>query len=271
MAAEPADRYPHAEGLVRDLERYAGRHRVLRRAAISATVFLAVLLAALAWPRDGRHAAAPLRIEMIEIRHYRDDPSQGTLLLGTIGNDSSSCRFDDIVRIRARLSAPAYMYLVALHPNGQTQLYYPESENNQPPLSGELIYPPGAEDYSPLTDGTGQEVFVLIVSVQPLPPFREWLARSGELPWRPTSEDFGGVWHYDGHEFEQLGPEERSLPRKPTKSVPAAFAEACRKLASRPGVHSIQAWAFPVRAKTLLEGLQNSQLNNDMRKSLGDR
>lgn len=249
MAAEPADRYPDAEGLARDLERYAGRHRGLRRAAISAVILLAILLAALAWPRDGAQVAVPLRIETMEIRHYRDDPSQGTLLLGTVGNDSSACWFDDIVRIRAKLSAPAYMYLVALHPNGQTQLYYPENESKQPRRSGELTYPPGGEDYSPLTDGTGQQVFVLVVSEQPLPPFREWLDRMGELPWRPTPADSGGVWHYDGHSFERLGPEERSHPRKPATSVPAAFAETCRELASRPGVHSIQAWAFPVRAK----------------------
>jgi serine/threonine protein kinase len=257
MAAAPADRHPDAASLARDLDRYVQGHRRARLvvALIAVTVpLMGLLLGLLGRDRDrngdrDRTAPATPRIEALEIRHYRDDPVQGPLLIGLIGADSQHCWFDDAVRVRARLSAPAYGYLIALHPNGQTQLYYPENETTPPRRFLELSYPAGAELYSPLTDGTGLQAFALVVTEQPLPPYREWIDRGGALPWRPAGSDAEGVWRYDGRSFERLDPGQRSNPRRLAAPAPPFFVEACRSLATRPEVRSIQAWAFPVRPK----------------------
>jgi serine/threonine protein kinase len=247
MAAAPADRHPDAASLARDLERYVQGFR--RSRLVVALIALAVPLLALLLGLPWFQPAAPPRIEALEIQQYRDDPVQGPLLLGIVGADSQHCWFDDAVRIRARLSAPGYGYLIALHPNGQTQLYYPESETTPPRRFLELNYPAGAELYSPLTDGTGWQGYALIVTEQPLPPYKEWINRGGALPWRPAGSSAEGVWRYDGRSFERLDPGQRSEPRRLAAPAPSSFAEACRSLAARPEVRSIQAWAFPVRPK----------------------
>jgi hypothetical protein len=179
----------------------------------------------------------------MELEHSR---GHGSWILGTIGvDDTSDCLFDDEVRIRARLSAPAYCYLIALHPNGSTQLYYPEGEAAEatpPPLSDRLSYPFG-KNRSPLTDGVGLQAYVLVASREPLPPYREWNARLGNLPWGATQSD--GIWHYDGQQYERL-PKRRSQPRPATSDVPAPFESTCGALAKVPGIDAIDAWAFPV-------------------------
>ena len=59
------------------------------------------------------------------------------------------------------------------------------------------------QDYFTLNDGVGLQAFVLVASQKPLPPYGEWKARVGPLPWRSTSD--GGIWRYDGQWFEPLG------------------------------------------------------------------
>jgi hypothetical protein len=178
--------------------------------------------------------------------HSRDGRAT---LLGTIGgSDTSACRLDDEVRIRARLTAPAYCYLIALHPDGSTELYYPEGEAGEatpPPLSDRLSYPVG-ENVSPLTDGVGLQAYVLVASREPLPAYSAWKARLGDLPWGHIKAD--GIWHYDGQRYEQLALR-RSVPRPTAVAVPAPFKSTCDALAKVPGIHAIDAWAFPVRSK----------------------
>jgi hypothetical protein len=177
----------------------------------------------------------------MELEHMQG----GSPSLGMIGlDDISDCREDDDVRIHARLSAPAYFYLIALHPNGSTQLYYPSDEATPPPISDRLSYPLGDET-SPLTDGVGLQGYVLIASRRSLPAYSEWKSRLGDLAWTGTKAE--GVWHYDGEQFERL-PKRRSNPR-PGVEVPISFASACRILARVPDVDAIDAWAFPVLPK----------------------
>jgi predicted Ser/Thr protein kinase len=262
MAAEPADRFASAEAFQRALRRHLHRPKAL--AAAAGLAMLALLIAqALAWPRPWSSPPAPstatirldrapvappvpVRIEGMELTHSRGD---GATDLGTIGvDDASDCLFNDEVRIRARLSGPAYCYLIALHPDGSTQLYYPEGDAGEatpPPLSDRLSYPAGT-NLSPLTDGVGLQAYVLVASRQRLPAYREWKARLGDLPWGQTRAE--GVWHYDGQQFEPRS-RRRSVPRPAGVAVPAPFAAACRALRQAPGIDAIDAWAFPVRSK----------------------
>lgn len=257
LAADPAQRYASAAELRQALRRY--RRRPLIRAAASGLTLLAALaLQAWVWPLPWSHrpvpaagttttapppTPVPVRVERMELHHLRGDGA--TSLLGTIGkDDTSDCIADDDVRIRARLTATAYCYLIALHPDGSTQLYYPGSEATPPPLSDRLSYPLGS-DLSPLTDGVGLQAFVLIASRRPLPAYSAWKAQLGNLSWAGTQAE--GVRHYDGDQFERL-PKRRSSPR-PSADAPTAFASACRALARVPGVDAIDAWAFPVLPK----------------------
>jgi serine/threonine-protein kinase len=223
------------------------RRLTLAAASIAAVAALAVMIVP-----DGRRgkptgpavSPLPVRIERMEVTHSRGD---GTTILGTIGvDDTSVCLFNDEVRIRASLSAPAYCYLIALHPDGSTQLYYPEGEagvTTPPPLSDRVSYPLG-NNLSPLTDGMGLQAFVLVASRRQLPAYKEWEARLGNLPWGVTKAE--GIWHYDGLQYERRSPKRRSDPRPSAAAVPAPFASACRALARGPGIDAIEAWAFPV-------------------------
>jgi serine/threonine protein kinase len=252
MAEEPTDRQRDAEALAGELDRYVKGYPRSRLAVALIAAAIPPLALITGLPRLKEQSAAsiaPIRIDAMEIHHYRDDPAQGPVLIGIVGTDRQYCLLNDAVRIRAKLSTPAYGYLVALHPNGQTELYYPQSQSTPAPPFSELSYPSAADLYSPLTDGAGLQAFALIVTDRPLPPYREWIDRGGDLPWGPTGSIAEGVWRFDGRSFERLDPELRSQPRQFTVPAPALFARACRSLAARPEVRAIQAWAFPVRAK----------------------
>jgi serine/threonine protein kinase len=246
MAADPARRYATAAELGQALWRYHPRPLSTATVLGLATLVL-LLIQALAWPRPWSSASPrpplPVRIEQMVLTHSRQD---GSTTLGTIGvDDTSVCLFNDEVRIHARLNAPAYCYLIALHPNGSTQLYYPEGvagEVTPPPLSDQVSYPLG-DNVSPLTDGVGLQAFVLVASRQPLLAYTEWKARLGSLPWCETRAE--GVWHYDGQQYQRFS-RRRSDPRPAAAVVPGPFASVCRALAQGPGIDAIAAWAFPV-------------------------
>src|SRR5262249_6697747 len=111
---------------------------------------------------------------------------------------------DDSVQIHATLSAPAYAYVIALHPNGQIQLYYPASDRIPPPLASRIDCPTQPDDHNrqvnkPLTDGIGLQAFVMVASADPLPPSGDGINEHRvRPPWHPTSADAESVWRFDG-------------------------------------------------------------------------
>jgi serine/threonine protein kinase len=249
MASDPAHRYASATALAQALEQYC--HRPIYTAAILGLAAAALLIAqAVAWPQPWSSSAGPppqpVRIERMELTHSRND---GSTFLGTIGvDDTSVCLDNDEIQIHARLNIPAYCYLIALHPDGSNQLYYPEGSagaSTPPPLSDQVSYPLG-NNLSPLTDGVGLQAFVLVASRKPLPAYSEWKARLGDLPWGKTQAM--GVWHYNGQQYKQFS-RRRSDPRPSAAAVPAPFASVCRALVRGPGIDAIDAWAFPVLPK----------------------
>jgi hypothetical protein len=184
-----------------------------------------------------------LEIKDFEVKLYRHDPFVD---LGAIGATLTSGRLkDDDVRVHARLTAPAYCYLIALNPDGRPQLCVPEDEATPPLPLPEVIFPLDPTEGFVLTDGIGMQAFVLVASRDPLPPYRDWRARAGDLPWRATDVD--RPWRFDGREFVPLdGKRERGELRKMT-GLPAPFVAVCRALQARPEFVTIQAVAFPVR------------------------
>jgi predicted Ser/Thr protein kinase len=247
MAAEPAGRYASADKLAADLERFAHPARV---AALATFALLLLALVLVSWLRfgGGGNAAStqtppapPLRIEAMEVKLRGHDPPEDR---GAIGESRFSGRFeDDDVRVHARLTVPAYCYLIALNPDGQPQLCVPADETTPPSRLSEVTFPPDPGLAFGLTDGVGLQAFVLVASREPLPPYRDWSARLGGLPWSRTNAGRG--WRFDGREFVPLEGE-RGAIRKMV-GLPAPFAEVCRTLQGRPEFATIQAVAFPVR------------------------
>lgn len=185
-------------------------------------------------------ATAPL----LEVSLHRGKTAQS---VGILGLTVLEARCDDDTRVHAKLPEPAYCYLLALNPDGSVQLCYPADESTPPPKADDLVFPAradGKEWYFGLTEGAGLQGFVLLASREPLPPYQQWKACLGALPWQPVQAD--GVWRFDGQQFAVQGGERGTLRERATPPPP--FAATCESLWHAPGVSAIQAVAFPVEA-----------------------
>jgi predicted Ser/Thr protein kinase len=249
MAPEPAARYASADELALALERFA---RPAQAAAVAGAA-LAVVVIALGlglWLRPGGGGTAAvtpaptlplLKVEVMDVTLRGRNPPADR---GAIGLSQSSGRFEeDDVRVYARLNAPGYCYLIALNPDGRSQLCLPVDDATQPPRLSEVRFPPDPRLVFGLTDGVGLQAFVLVAARDPLPPYRDWRARAGELPWRTA--DAGRPWQFDGREFVPLKGQRGTI--RPMMGLPAPFEAVCRTLQARPEFAAIQAVAFPVR------------------------
>jgi serine/threonine protein kinase len=257
LAPDPALRHPAAGDLERELRRFLRRPMVVSIGAAVLSIAALGFLALRARP-DRRAptvnpssdppaiassdalAVAP-RIISFEISHFQgENPPKE---LGPIGESPAPILFDDDVRVHARLDAPAYCYLIALNPDGKVQLCHPSKPAESPPRSQEIGYPAG-NLYFPLTDGVGLQVFILLASRRPLPPFADWDGQRS-LHWQPVAADDAGVWGFDGRAFKPLVGERRGEPR-PHRGPPQPYEDVCKYLAKLSGVDAVNAVAFPV-------------------------
>jgi serine/threonine protein kinase len=269
MSPEPKDRFASADDMAAALEGFLSRPRRLAVMAAALLLAAAAMVVWSWWPRPARDAerntlsdssgpgksvskdtapgamglssTMPLRIEQLEVAlHPRTavDPS------GTIGVNVFAAQLGQDARIHARLSAPGFCYLLALNPDGTTQLCYPENPEAASHRTIEIHFPPDASKGFALTDGVGTQVFVLITSAKPLRPYSEWPELLGALPWKPAEST--SVWRYDGRNFES--DVERGDIR-PLAGLPPPLSPTCRALQSAPGVEAIRAVAFPVKPR----------------------
>ncbi len=169
----------------------------------------AVLLGVVLW-REFRPPEPPsppeaARILGVQVRQVR---TREAVPVGVIGVDRREILVDDAVRLSVQLGAPAYSYLIAFNPDGREQLCHPEAETEEvarttaPPRTAELQVP-GKDRYFVL-DQAGVQAFVVAASSRPLPPYGEWRARAGTLPWNPAAAGPGGVWKNDGVAWTEL-------------------------------------------------------------------
>jgi tRNA A-37 threonylcarbamoyl transferase component Bud32 len=258
LQREPEQRYASAAAVAEDLRQFlAGESKQAqasprwrsewrwkpRRQWAAAIVGLCSMgLVALAvfafWPES------EFRILALEVEAFRGEPAQP---LGIIGQRCETTQFDDMVRVSARLSRPAYCYLIAFNPDGQDQLCYPNDANTPPTRLMRLNYPLDPENGFRLNDGTGLQAFVLIVTRQRLPSFAQWQSTFGTLPWQQIHA--AGVWSSDGEGQLQAHGIERGTIEHMVRARPllAPFEHVCQSLKNRPGIETIQAWAFPVK------------------------
>jgi hypothetical protein len=159
-------------------------------------------------------ALPPLNVLSIDVTHYERLNDDGGQERGILGQDSFSPRLRDQVTIEARLSRPAYAYLVAFRPDGIVELCFPDEES-PPVLTDCPRYPPlsKADKRYGLREGTGLWVFAVVASDQPLPRYREfesrhkpdWSPRLAALaPTNAKPADWATVWWYNGQRMERL-------------------------------------------------------------------
>jgi serine/threonine protein kinase len=254
------------------------RRRVL---AATGAVVAALLVAIAIWPyfefysssltdpltQQSKHPLSrlkeqPVRVKSLQVMHYARVEG-GVEERGVLGDKSFEARFDDPVKISVELTAPAYAYLLAFNADGTEQLLWPVGPDRKPdeavvpPLQERLEYParPGKHFFLDDDPGGGLQVFVVVVSSEPLPSYAEWKKVRGAAAWQklPAGQ---GVWSSDGHgvypviKGQVMRGSEGDLPRRQrdlSKAPP--LVELCRSLQQGARGVAVEALAFPVRAK----------------------
>jgi serine/threonine protein kinase len=147
-------------------------------------------------------APVPLRVESLKVEHYANVLQEGRRFdepRGVLGRQSFDTRLDDSVTVTARLSHPAYSFLIAYRPDGTEELCFPESNDSPPTLDDKPRYPSVSRGVNyGLNEGTGLMVFAVVASSEPLPAYKEWKTRRGASPWKHVEVPSGIVWWDDG-------------------------------------------------------------------------
>ncbi len=204
-------------------------------------------------PEGQQEAAAvtpePVRIERLNVMLFEANGQPA----GIVGQDVFVAHDNDTVRVNAQLSRPAFAFLIAFRPKGPPDVCFPESDDEPPQQTDRPAYPlpPKGGGYG-LEDGTGLEVFALVVSSQPLPSFKEWWAHSRDCPWKQEEAPQGVVYRANGEDAveafaENGGDGSRGKGAKVKGLTPVAdLAAWLRKM---PGVETVQVLGFTVMPK----------------------
>jgi hypothetical protein len=148
----------------------------------------------------------PLEILSFEVHHFA---AEGTKVRpqGVIGRQSFGAALGDEFNVQAKLSRPAYSFLIVFRADGQNEVLYPQDDTDVPELTEAPHYPSKRRDERfVLEEGSGQWVVALIVSETPLPSYRDWLALHSDVPWRASEGKHGTVAWDDGQLIQQLEP-----------------------------------------------------------------
>jgi serine/threonine protein kinase len=169
---------------------------------------------------------------------------------GKLGEKTYEAQEGDQVVLRAKLVSESYCYLLSFRPDGKIDVWWPTDEDQRPVRTMTPSYPAGGLTTAiNLDHGVGLQAFALVVSPEPLPDYRTWLAQQGPPPWRASIQaDAGIVWVGDGDQVEMLSESQIRGTGAPARGAFGAVAELARWLRSRPGVSVIDLKAFAVRS-----------------------
>jgi hypothetical protein len=245
LAKDPADRYASPGAVGNALRPFAAPARPPRRrkllphlAALAALGVVAALALAVSAGLRQPAGSPGLQVVSLRVSHYRGEEAR---LLGDLGLTSFAARREDDVRVQARLSRPAYCYLIALNPDGKEQLRVPPDETVPPVRRDALDYPADPDTYFGLTDGAGMQAFVLLAAREPLPAYAAWKSLAGTPPWQRFEAE--GVWQLDGGRFRRL---DVSRGQERVHGVPPPL-QALTDFLRRTGADAVGAVAFPVQ------------------------
>jgi serine/threonine protein kinase len=229
------------------------RRRALPVVLAGLGLLAAVVLIARPWV-PGVADTRPLEVKDVRVTHrYRED---GKTFEADLWTSSVAVRLQDDVQILVGLTRPAYCYLIALNPqgshDGKEQLCQPDDKDGKAVATGrperqtEVRYPRGTRGFE--VDAVGLQAFVLAASTKPLPPYKEWRANAGAIPW-PGGKDGGKWrWHFDGRAFTRY-PRERGrvVPRDEAPDLPESLRKLRDFFTNRSEFDLIQIVAFPVK------------------------
>lgn len=288
LAKDPRDRYGSAADLAAAVRR-AQAWRRWQKSVAAAVTLLAATAAGLAYlaldplrqAGEGSHIGAgraaavrpdpraeprpaetsPVTIRSLDVHHLAREGDKSRPR-GPFGVRTFTARIQDDVRITAKLSGPAYAYIIAFCPDGKEVLCYPEDGHAPPLRTDRPSYPfeGPPENVYRLEDGTGVIAFTLVVSRSPLPAYEEWRRGLGTGPWRHQAGEPGVVLRYDdGHLWLLTKDNTVGARGIGSKMRDGSGAEEVVRLVqwlkAGPGVEEVAVVAFPV----LPEGQETGQ------------
>jgi serine/threonine protein kinase len=217
-------------------KKWAYRAKISAFLPLSLFVVIAVILVLTrdrfreARPEDGKPISAaqqrePVRIRALEIPHAEAIDDKKTKARRTLGQDSFGAALDDDIKVTARLSRPAYCYVIVFRADGKDEVLSPQSAGEAPALTDEPRYP--STDRSKvygLSDGNGGLWLVaLVASDKPLPPYSEWRKQHPDCPWVKSPGEANVVWFDDGQWLASMaGGGLRNRGKRGEKEAPGA-------------------------------------------------
>jgi len=205
---------------------------------------------------SGQQHSEQLWVKSIEVRHFAYDAKldQHTTR-GILGKDSFLPLQGDSVRVTAKLSRPAYSFMIAFRPDGQDDVCFPAEEDVAPQLTDSPQYPlsDGNASYG-LAEGTGLWAFAVVASDSPLPSYRDWRAEQSRLAWDWASNADctpGVIWWDDGqfhlvHKTAQGHTQQTRGKGVSLKGPHASILQLTNSLRSAPGVDFVSVLGFCV-------------------------
>jgi serine/threonine protein kinase len=205
-------------GLTRRDSEKRSRKRVPAGAAFAFAVFL-IVGAILAFfkdrfrdnrpdngsPSPGTERKEPLQVRALDVNHFVPVDGRFQQPRGVFGIESFGATLDDDITLTARLSRPAFCYLIVFRPDGKDEAVYPNGADDVPTRTAELHYPRRGLAYR-LEEGAGLWLVALVASDKPLPAYSEWRKQHPGGPWKKVDGKPNVVWFDDGDWLEQATP-----------------------------------------------------------------
>jgi hypothetical protein len=260
LAAAPENRYASAQEFRQALLQAAGPGVTARKSSRFATRRMmgaaALVLAACAlivwyWASyAGRVPVAPLKAELAVILYEEMGNGWRVQNLGELTAASIKKRpptHRDGVRIRVKLSRPAYFYLIGLNADGTDQLCGRRASLRLEAPKKPLEFPDNLKGYYWLVDGLGLHAYLLVASDRPLPDYETWKSQvPGGFAWTALANE--GFWTYDcgpAAGSHETGTQQGETPHH--DDAPAPLAVLCDRISRQPGIVLVHAVAFPVK------------------------
>jgi predicted Ser/Thr protein kinase len=158
-------------------------------------------------------------------------------------------RENDDIQVQAEFNDKVYCFLVALNPDGVKQLCFPaDADMAQSEPIKTLRYPTEEDSAFGLTDGIGQQAFVLYTSREPLPAFNTWNSELVAASW--PNPDVSGNWQYREGQLEAIEPppSERTRGAERKTKTPTPFKQICDRMREA-GSTDVRGVLFEVKPK----------------------